>query len=122
MFLPDSLWCGVDAVRDRKCFDAFGQFRNARSFCFARFVSRRRKPRFELITQCGQFRPIPLQGERLSEPSLVVAKLGLGDAEVLADAVAFGAIAIGEAFQSIEDGTRSLVVAGSGRDGRAGWR
>ena len=49
--------------------------------------------------------------EGLAEAGLVVAQLRLGDGQVLPDADAFGAVAAGQAFQGVQDGTRSLVVA-----------
>jgi len=50
--------------------------------------------------------------EWLAEPRLIVPKLGLGDREVLADAVAFEAVGTGQAFHRVQDRTRSVVFAG----------
>ncbi len=47
--------------------------------------------------------------ERLAKACLVIAKLGLRDGEVLPDTVAFGAVSVGQAFEGVQDGTRSLV-------------
>jgi hypothetical protein len=48
--------------------------------------------------------------EGFSEPGLVIAKLGLGDSEILPDTVAFKAVGIGQAFQGVQDGTGSVMV------------
>ena len=69
------------------------------------------KPGLELVAQGGQFGQIGVVEEGLAQAGLVVAKLGFGDGEVLPDAVAFGAVAVGQAFQGVQDGTRPLVVA-----------
>jgi len=52
--------------------------------------------------------------EGLAQARLVVAQLGLGNAEVLPDTDAFRAVAVGKAFQGIEDGTRSSVLPRQG--------
>ena len=78
---------------------------------FPGFMGRAGKAGLELVTQGGQFGQVGIVRERLAEPCLVVAKLGFGDGEVLPDAVAFGAVAIGQSFQGVQDGPRPLVVA-----------
>ena len=50
-------------------------------------------------------------GEGSAQPRPVVAELSFGDAEILADARAFRAVAASQAFQGVEDGSRSVVVA-----------
>ena len=49
-------------------------------------------------------------GECLSQAALIVAELRLRDAKVSPDAVAFGAIAGGQAFQGVEHGSRPVVI------------
>ena len=48
--------------------------------------------------------------ERLAQAGLIVAKLRLGDSEISLDAVAFGAVAIRQPFQGVQDGPRPMVV------------
>ena len=67
------------------------------------------KSGLELVTQAGQFGQVGVVQEGLAEPGLVVAKLGLGDGEVLPDTFAFGAVSARQSFQGVQDGTRPLV-------------
>ena len=58
--------------------------------------------------------------EGLAQAGLVVAKLRLGDGEVLPDAVAFGAVAAGQAFRAFSTARGpwwSRESAGLARDG-----
>ena len=80
-------------------------------------MSRGGKPGLELVTQAGQFGQIGVVQERLAQAGLVVAQLGLGDGEVLPDTDAFGAVATGQAFQGVQDGTRPVMVARQRVDG-----
>ena len=74
---------GLDAVRGFHRLDALGQFGNARPFLFPGLMGRGGESGLELVTQGGQFGQVGIERERLTEPGLVVAKLGLGDGEVL---------------------------------------
>ena len=49
-------------------------------------------------------------GEGRAEAGFVVAELGLGDGQLLADGVAFGVIAAGQTLESIEDGAGAMVL------------
>ena len=104
--------CGVASMlwRSLERLDLLGQFGNARPLFVVRLMGRCGKPGLELVTQAGQFGQVGVVEEGLAQPGLVVAKLRLGDGEVLPDADAFGAVAVGQAFQGVQDGTRSLVV------------
>ena len=111
LLLPDALRRRLDAVRGLERLDLSRPSSETLGLGFvALHLSRRRKASLELVTQAGQFGQIGVVEEGLAEAGLVVAQLGLGDGEVLPDAVAFGAVAAGQAFQSVQDGTRSLVV------------
>jgi len=49
--------------------------------------------------------------ERLAQPGLVITELRLRDGDGLPEAVAFGAVAAGQAFERIQHGARPLVFA-----------
>ena len=66
-------------------------------------------PALSWSRKVGQFGQIGVVQEGRAQPGLVIAQLRLGDGEVLPDAVAFGAVAAGQAFQGVQDGTRPLV-------------
>ena len=51
-------------------------------------------------------------GKGLAEPGLVVAELGLGDGQVLPDAVALRAVAAGQPLHGVQDGPRPVMLAG----------
>ena len=67
-------------------------------------------PALSWSRKAGQFGQVGVVGEGLAEAGLVVAELDFGDGEVLPDAVAFGAVAVGQAFQGVQDGTRPLML------------
>jgi hypothetical protein len=111
MLLADALRCGFDAVRDLEDFDLFGQFGDRGLRFIGLDLSRSGKPGLELVSQAGQFGQIQLMDEGHAEPGLVVTKLRLGDGEALLNSVAFGAIAVGHAFEGVEHGSRSLMIS-----------
>ncbi len=81
------------------------------AFLVVWLMGRAGKPGLELVTQGGQFGQVGIKSEWRAQPCLVIAKLGLGDSEVLPDTVAFGAVGVGQAFQGVENGTRSVMIA-----------
>ena len=110
MFLSVPLRCRLDAVRGLKSLDLLGQFGNARPFLFPWLLGRAGKASLELVTQGGQFGQVGIVRKRLAQSGLIVAKLRLGDSEVSLDAVAFGAVAVGQPFQGVQDGARPMVI------------
>src|SRR5271166_311354 len=110
MFLPDPLRRGLDAVRRLERLDLLSQFGNARSLLVVQLMSRTGKAPFELVPQAGQFGQVGVVVERLAEAFPVIAQLRLGYGKILPDAVAFGVVGIGQAAQSVQDGTRPLML------------
>jgi hypothetical protein len=49
--------------------------------------------------------------KRLAQSGLIIAKLRFRDSEISLDAVAFGAIAVGQPFQGVKDGPWPVVIA-----------
>ena len=49
--------------------------------------------------------------ERFAQPFAVIAQLRFGDGQVPPDALALGAVAVGQTVEGVQDGTRPLVVA-----------
>ena len=106
-----SRW-GVASMRvgGLESLDLLGQFGNARPFLFPWLLGRAGKAGLELVTQGGQFGQVGIVRKRLAQSGLIVAKLRFGDSEVSLDAVAFGAVAVGQPFQGVEDGTWPVVI------------
>ena len=107
-----SRW-GVASMRVRglESLDLLGQFGNARPFLFPWLLGRTGKAGLELVTQGGQFGQVGIVRKRLAQSGLIIAKLRLRDSEVSLDAVAFGAVAVGQTFQGVKDGPWPVVVA-----------
>ena len=78
--------------------------------CFPGSWGRAGKAGLELVTQGGQFGQVSIVRKRLAQSGLIIAKLRLRDLEVSLDAVAFGAIAIRQPFQGVQDGPWPVVV------------
>ena len=111
LLLPGSLWRGLDRVGGLDRLDPLGQFGNARPFLFPWLLGRTGKAGLELVTQGGQFGQVSIVRERLAQSGLIVAKLRLRDSEVSLDAVAFGAVAVRQPLQGVQDGTWPVVIA-----------
>ena len=111
MFAPFSLGRGLNRVGGLDCLDLLGQVGNARPSLFSCLLDRAGKTGLELVTQIGQFGQVLFMRKRLAQTGLVVTKLRSCDSEVTLDAVAFGAVAVGQPFQCVQDGPRPAVIA-----------
>ena len=103
--------CGVASMlcAGLEGLDLFGQFGGAGLRVAARLGCLAGKAGFELVAQFGEFREIGVVQEGGTEAGLIIPQLRLGDCQLLPDAVAFGAVATGHAFQGVQHGTRPLV-------------
>ena len=117
LLLPDALRRGLDVVRGLERLDLFGQFGNAWRASLPGSGALPERPALSWSRKVGQFGQVSVVKEGLAQAGLVVAKLGFGNGEVLPDAVAFGAVAAGQAFQGVEDGPRPLVLPRKARTG-----
>ena len=73
---------------------------------------RAREVGFELVAEVDEFSEIGRMGKHISEAGLVVVELGLSERQVLLSVFAVGAGVADDAFQSVQNGTRAVVVAG----------
>ena len=90
MTLPRTVRSGLDAVRRLEQLDLLSQFRRTRAFLFVRLLSDvGGKFRFEFVTKASQFSEVGIMRKGFSQPSLVVAKLGFCDGQVLPHPNAF---------------------------------
>ena len=110
LLLTNALRRALDGIRGFEGFDPVCEFRDVWPIVVARLMRSRRKPSLELIAEVGQFGQIAIIEKGFAQPGLVIAELRLGDGEVLAEAGGFGFIAISQALQRVEHGTRSLML------------
>src|SRR5581483_7565116 len=99
-----------DGVRGLEDLDPIREFGSPELRLRARLRTGARKAALEQVTQGGQLGQVGFVREWLAEPGLVITQLRLRDAEVLPDAVAVGAIGVGQALQRVQHSPRPLVL------------